>query len=143
MGAVARDDRAARVLAVVARAAVDTADSRQRTWDAFAALWGAPGGPQPAPELEARLDALAAEIASGKSTGKKAMGKLKGVWKDLGIQTSWSAQVYQVPVGELPEIPKVRIAEHLHYLAIGDASEVGGGGVRRTVLVVILADRAR
>lgn len=143
VGAVSRPGGLATdVLAVLTVPATPAASSRQRVWEALAARWTG-GPPSAAPNLEAALDGLADQLASGKLSFDAISGKIKSIAKKVGMTQGYGVWAYQVATGDLPDISKVSIDPRMRVLAIGDAHGTSTGGVGTTVLVVVVAPQAQ
>jgi hypothetical protein len=126
-----------RVLAMVVDEAADGGGVRE---EARAALWEVwPGTkPVPAPKLEAALDLVAADLASGAlkpgRSSKPVMQRLDA----LGIPGSWTVQVVYVAPDSTPDVSGFAPPSGGGHLAIGRASgDLGGQPVTYTVLLLV------
>jgi len=95
--------------------------------------------------LEAELDALAADVASGKTSFRAAMGPIKKLARKKIFRGDYRIYTLAVPPGEAPELDEFEQPSFVKYLAIGDAvGDLGrGDGLQWTVLVVVMAQYAQ
>ena len=120
---------------------------RDRSFEELAERWPGTLPPKKAPELEARLDAICAQVASGELKLQKALKQVDKIYKKEPILAgSASYQVLYVPPGQEPDLSGVNIPKSAKYLAIGQASgDLGDskGGIEYSVLLLVMSDIAR
>ncbi|MEN0066570.1 MAG: hypothetical protein AAGA48_30825 [Myxococcota bacterium] len=125
-----------------------SADDSQRevAYKQLQRRWTGDTDPVPAPRLQARLDELATQIATGKTKFKKGSKELSKVFKDTSLlQGAATSYMLVVPPGEAVDTSGMNLAPSAKHLAVGFATgDLGDGrGFTYSVLVLIAAADAK
>lgn len=94
----------------------------------------------PAPRLQDSLDAIAAQIAAGSLSTKKAMSTVQAMFKDGKVRGPGNLSILTIPAGAAVDVSTFSLAAGARYLAIGQATGVlRDQPVASTVLVLVNA----
>ena len=116
--------------------AVEGGSVRDAAWATIASRWWSADPPVLHPELQAELDALAAEVVSSRWQTKKVDKALPRIAEGLGLN-GYQAYMVQVPSGTDPKLDGFKPQEPFEQLAIGQAQGDAGDGVSATFLILL------